>query len=77
MKRTVRESSAGTGKRGRKTDVGQVRVKVEKAWDSMDATIRKRIMTDLPTRASDARKHVLRVASNVLAGSIRTRKTKR
>ena len=62
-------------KRGRKSDTTKISSAVDTVWGKIDKMIRKELKRELPTRRADAKKHVLRVASGIIATNIRTRRT--
>lgn len=71
----MKRAKVVASKQGRKPDVAKIKSAVNKTWSKMDSAIRKALADNLPTRKSEAKKHVLRVASGIIATKIRTRRS--
>jgi hypothetical protein len=68
--------SVTTKRVGRKTDVVGVIALVKTEWRTLQSKIEKELSySKLPTRKNEVRKFVLEVASKVIAGSTRIRRS--
>lgn len=60
--------------RGRKPDITKIKAEVGTQWDRLSSSVKRRLSASAPTTKADAKKYVLRVASQVISEA--TRKVK-